>query len=135
MVVDFLYILFILYSIFCYCYFSMARRKSKTFQTPTSSFWGNGTYCPARNNPSELSHMASLFLHRKHWYYVKLRVALRNDTKKRLLHYLKSGDVFSYPGWHMKFISKNVIDIYDTLHTEPIGSIFYRWWSKKNNIQ
>jgi hypothetical protein len=109
--------------------------QSSSFSSSKSSFWGNWLYCPARNNPSQLSFPASLFIDHKSWYYVKLRSPFRNDIKRRLYHYLKKDDIFTYPGGFIKMVSKNTVEIYDVLnHNEPIGSVVYRSRSKKRNI-
>lgn len=77
-----------------------------------------------------------MFLHPKRWYYVKLRVALRNDVTNKLIHYLKKGDVFSYAGWFIKIVAKNTVDIYDALDKkDPIGSVVYKSKVRRKNIQ
>lgn len=131
-----MFVFVIIYFNICSCLYCMAKQQQSSSRTSgNSSFWGNWLYCPASNNPSELSFPATLFLHRKRWYYVKLRVALRHDTTNRLIHYLQQGDVFSYAGGFIKIAAKNTVDIYDVLDKkEPIGSVVYRSKARKKNI-
>lgn len=100
--------------------------QSSSLISPKSSFWGDWLYCPAHNNVQEISFPASLFLHPTYWYYVRLRKPFRDDIKKKLFHYLKSGDVFAYSGGFIKIINRSVVEIYDTLDPFSPATIYYK---------